>query len=606
MLILLRCDGGGRLGVGHVIRSLALAEEAVAAGHDVVVAGHFEGSFLAGQLAAAPVEVAALVAPLSAGDQRDLIDLVGRLRPDVLHVDSYEAPVGLGELVAPVVRSMPLRSMPLGSMVLSNMEDGTFGRRPADVVVDPTLGAELSARPDDGSPWLLRGSRYMPVRRRVIGARRRVAGDPVGGTGDLADVELGQAARSVLVVMGGTDPVGLTPSVVELLARTGLALEVTAIAVGENAERVRAAVAGSRLSLNVLAPVDDLAAMMAGQDLVITAAGTSVWELCCLGVPMAVVWAVDNQREGYERVVAAGAGVGLGGPELGGPELGGPVVGGDELGGDELGWPVLGGDELGGPEGGAAQRAVGLLSRVLTHSRVRAGLAAEARGIVDGLGAWRVVRMWEQAGRQPLPQSSADGRPIRLPTVGAAGLTARPATLEDSRQLWEWRNDPATRAGSRSSAEVPWDDHLRWLTASLTRADRMLLVVEEPAGTPGAAGVVDPAGTPGAAGLVDPAGSVHPVGTVRWDLTGEREWEVSVTVAPDRRGRSLARALLRAGEAALSEATRASGTDVTSYLAVVHIDNRVSVRLFETSAYVPDLPPDPRGFMRFRKTARVA
>jgi len=29
------------------------------------------------------------------------------------------------------------------------------------------------------------------------------------------------------------------------------------------------------------------------------------------------------------------------------------------------------------------------------------------------------------------------------------------------------------------------------------------------------------------------------------------------------------------------------------------------VRLFETSAYVPDLPPDPRGFMRFRKVARV-
>jgi spore coat polysaccharide biosynthesis predicted glycosyltransferase SpsG len=214
MRVLLRCDGGGRLGVGHVMRSLALAEAAVAAGHDVVVAGHFEGSFLGGQLAAAPVEVAQIAA-LAGGDPRPLIDLVGRLRPDVLHVDSYAASGRLAELVA----SAGVEA------VVSNMEDGTFGRRPADVVVDPTLGAELSARPDDGSTWLLRGSRYTPVRQRVIEARRRVVDDNVGkaARGE-HDIAVGDVARSVLVVMGGTDPVGLAPVAVGLLARTGLAV----------------------------------------------------------------------------------------------------------------------------------------------------------------------------------------------------------------------------------------------------------------------------------------------------------------------------------------------------------------------------------------------
>ena len=36
MRVLVRCNGGGSLGVGHVIRSLALAEAAVAAGHEVI------------------------------------------------------------------------------------------------------------------------------------------------------------------------------------------------------------------------------------------------------------------------------------------------------------------------------------------------------------------------------------------------------------------------------------------------------------------------------------------------------------------------------------------------------------------------------------------
>jgi spore coat polysaccharide biosynthesis predicted glycosyltransferase SpsG/GNAT superfamily N-acetyltransferase len=545
------------------MRSLALAEAAVAAGHDVVVAGSFEGSFLLGQLAAAPVEVVHLEAPGPDAGPDPILELLQRFRPDVLHVDSYLAWDRPRALVPSTGVDAGGDGKDSTSVVVSNMEDGLFGRRPADVVVDPTLGAELSARPQDGTTWLLRGSRYTPVRQRVIDARRQGHRHNVGGVAAADDDagRVGQVAGSVLVVMGGTDPVCLAPGAVALLARTGLVLEVTVIAVGENAGRARAAAEGSLLSLNVLAPVDDLAAMMAAHDLVISAAGTSIWELCCIGVPTAIIWAVDNQREGYERVVAAGAAIGLGGPDLGGP---GP------------------GDEC----------AVDLLRTALTDSEMRDRLVRAGRQVVDGLGAWRVVRMWEQA----LSLRS-------LPVIGSADLVARPATLADSRRLWQWRNDPATRAGSRSSAEVGWDDHLRWFTASLGRTDRILLVVEDPAG---------------------------PVGTVRWDLVHEPEggqgsnhdWEVSITVAPERRGQNLARPLLRAGEVALSEnmssenmssetmssetMSEASRSRRTSaYLAVVNIGNPSSMRLFETSVYVPDLPPDPRGFMRFRKDARV-
>jgi len=497
------------MGVGHVTRSLALAEAAVAAGHDVVLAGYFEGSFVHRQLAAGPVEVVELAAPLAGRDLTSVIDLVRGPGPDVVHLDSYEAGDGVG---------------PGSGVVLSNMEDGTFGRRPAAVVIDPTLGAELAPRPDDGSPFLLRGSRYAPMRQRVLDARRRGAG-----------MATADSARRVLIVMGGTDPVGLTPAAAGLLASTGLALEVTAIAVGENAERARAAARGSAMSLTVLDPVDDLASVMSGQDLVISAAGTSVWELCCIGVPMALIRAVDNQRDGYDRAVAADAAAGLGGPEL--LEAGG----------------------LG------AQRAAELLRRLLTAPRKRADMRLAGRRAVDGLGAWRVVRTWEQALRLG---SAAPSEPP------APALTARPAGMDDARLLWQWRNDQGTRSGSRSSAEVTWDEHLGWLTASLARSDRVLLVVED---------------------------ALRPVGTVRWDLASQGEWEVSITVAPERRGQSLARPLLRAGEVTLADQAASKGTRLTAYLAVVNVDNAASVRLFESCAYLPDQPPDPRGFMRFRK-----
>ena len=297
MQVLLLCDGGGSMGVGRGARGGAGGGGAGGAGCGVGGAGRVGGRFGGGQLAAAQVEGVRLAAPRADHDLQPVIDLVSERRPDVVHVDSYEAPARLREL---------------GELVLSNVEDGSFGRRTADVVVDPTLGAELVARPDDGSTatcLLLRGSRYAPMRQRVIDARRM-------------SKAIGEVARRVLVVMGGTDPVGLAPAAVKLLASTGLALEVTVIAVGENAERARVAAHGSALSLSILAPVDDLAAMMSGQDLVVSAAGTSVWELCCIGVPMALIRAVDNQRDGYDRAVAAGAAAGPGGPEP--VEQGGP------------------------------------------------------------------------------------------------------------------------------------------------------------------------------------------------------------------------------------------------------------------------------------------
>jgi len=197
-----------------------------------------------------------------------------------------------------------------------------------------------------------------------------------------------------------------------------------------------------------------------------------------------------------------------------------------------------------------------------------AGLAHAGRDVVDGLGAWRVVRTWEQALRV-----GPTARPA------STGMAARPAGMHDARRLWEWRNDPGTRASSRNGDLIPLVQHLAWLETSLAREDRKLLLAED---------------------------EIGPVGTVRWDRRGGGEWEVSITVAPERRGQSLARPLLRAAEVALSDVAASTGTHVTAYLAVVHVDNAASVRLFESSAYVPDLPPNPRGLMRFRKVAPVA
>ncbi|GAA2169572.1 GNAT family N-acetyltransferase [Pedococcus bigeumensis] len=214
------------------------------------------------------------------------------------------------------------------------------------------------------------------------------------------------------------------------------------------------------------------------------------------------------------------------------------------------------------------------LAGVLGDRGLRHEMASAAGRVVDGLGAWRLVSSFEDV--------VAGARPSR----GPGEVVVRAATMADAELLWHWRNDPATRENSRSHEEVPLESHLAWLGASLARDDRRLLVGEV-------------------------AG--RPVGTVRWDHEGAGEWEVSITVAPDSRGRGVASGLLAAGEDWLSrEATAvhhpaapAGGTGqragVAAYLAAVHTANTASRRLFLGSGYLPDLPADADGFERFVK-----
>jgi spore coat polysaccharide biosynthesis predicted glycosyltransferase SpsG len=533
MRLLLRCDGGPGIGVGHVVRSLAIAQEATARGHEVGLLGRIEGDFLT-QLADEVGPGLTLLGPSRSDQPAELAAAAQGF--DVLHVDHYEVPDGLAKALSGY-QSEPVGAPGPARPLLSVMADGVHGAQPADLLTDPTVESELSPAPARAT-WHLRGARYVALRRSVTELR------PAPGADESHTVDSAPDERPtrVLVVMGGTDAAQCAPLVVDALAATGARLDVTVVSSPSTAAALAHRADSWNGSLRVTPPVPDLPSAMAEADLVVSAAGTSVWELCAMARPMAVVAVVENQGPGYAAVVRAGAAVGLGGP-----------------------------DEL-----ADTAATAGLLGPVLAQPGLRSGLAARASELVDGQGAWRLVSSFEAvlAGATP--------------TRGPGPVTMRPATEADAEELWRWRNDPDTRANSRSHEPVPLPDHLRWLRASLARGDRQLLV-----------------------GEVDEV----PVGTVRWDLERPGEWEVSITVAPESRGQRLGAPLLAAAEAwlagALSSATggAAPGGDpaavggLTAYLAAVHTGNAASPRLFLGAGYLPDLPADGDGFERFVKVA---
>lgn len=123
-------------------------------------------------------------------------------------------------------------------------------------------------------------------------------------------------------------------------------------------------------------------------------------------------------------------------------------------------------------------------------------------------------------------------------------MKVRPATMEDALDVLEWRNDPTTRAMSRTTDVVEREGHLAWFERTIG-SDRTSLLIGEHEG--------------------------HKVGMVRIDADGE----VSINLNPASRGKGLARPFL----------TAALDTAEGPFIAEIKPENTASIRLFEGAGF---------------------
>ncbi|MEV4411159.1 spore coat protein [Catellatospora sp. NPDC049609] len=332
----LRCDAGATRGVGHLVRCVALAEELATRGVQPVFLGD------PGGLPWAAEQLARRGFPRHPG-------------PDT--PDAMLAAVKEHGLAAAVLDSYTLDPGCAGALreqrvpVLA-VVDGDLRGQDADLYLDQNLDAELSAPPLPADAVRLAGLRYVLLRDDVT--RLRPAHPPRRPA---------SARPRVLAFFGGTDAFSAAPPLCRLVLGTGLPVELTVVAGTPALHRELLMLHGlPEQELRVITPTDRLPALVAESDLVVSASGTSTWELLCLGAAAAMVWVVDNQRLGYDRVVARGLAAGLG----------------------HL-------PDLTDPDGTHALAARDTLRRLMSSPNARAAASARALGAVDGLGRARVA-----------------------------------------------------------------------------------------------------------------------------------------------------------------------------------------------------------------------
>jgi spore coat polysaccharide biosynthesis protein SpsF len=280
-LALIRCDGGGKFGYGHVKRMIALGR-ALRDCESIGVSFALNGD----DAALAPIRRAGFEAT-KIPSHAALAALVKAQKPDLLILDGREGPTR-GEAEA-------LRG---DVTLLAAIDDGSDLRLACDFAYYPPVPQAQAL------DWT--GARTVPR----IGWEWSL----LGLNPHLTPVRGHSHRPTLLVAMGGSDPSGLTLRAARALTLLDPVLRIRFV-IGsgmKDARKVAAAIVAMKSNYETVEGADDLSTEYASADLALCAFGVTAYELAAFGVPALYLCLTEDHARSASAFGAAGMGASLG------------------------------------------------------------------------------------------------------------------------------------------------------------------------------------------------------------------------------------------------------------------------------------------------------
>jgi UDP-2,4-diacetamido-2,4,6-trideoxy-beta-L-altropyranose hydrolase len=281
MKLLIRADASARMGTGHVMRCLSLAQGWRQAGQEAFFLMKETTPALEQRLQSEGFDIARLDA--TAGDAAETARFAREHNAGWVIADGYHFDAGFQQAIKTA-----------GLRLLLVDDYGHASHYSADYVLNQNLQAKADFYAQrEPHTRLLLGTRYALLRRQFNewrGWKR----------------EFPAAARRVLVTLGGSDPDNVTGRVIGELTQIA-GLEVRVLIGGSNPHRyhLQTEIRNSKSEINFIVDAPNMPALMAWADAAIAAGGTTSWELAFMGLPSLVLVLADNQRAVADALAAA-------------------------------------------------------------------------------------------------------------------------------------------------------------------------------------------------------------------------------------------------------------------------------------------------------------
>lgn len=290
--LIIRADAGPRMGAGHVMRCLALAQAWQDEGGSVLFVTTLKSGALLERIEREGIEVVEMKAkPGGEEDASIASDLVRQSGAVWVAVDGYH----FGADYQKRIKASGVRLLFLDDY-------GHAEHYCSDVVLNQNIGDwESTYVRREPFTRLLLGSRYLLLRREFQRWRDFKREIPTQG-------------RKVLVTLGGGDTSRITAKVIRALSALPVDdLEVSVIIAGDAwTDGLDAMGVESDVNIELVRDATDVAERMSRSDVAITGGGGTCWEAAFMGLPCLAVVMAENQRIVVDALVKAGVTESLG------------------------------------------------------------------------------------------------------------------------------------------------------------------------------------------------------------------------------------------------------------------------------------------------------
>lgn len=289
MILYVRADADGKIGVGHIMRCIALAQAWKDQGREVTFISHCESEALKEKIQREGFRFITLkdVHPNSS-DLANTLSILANKSYDQkkwLVLDGYHFTPGYQKAI---------RDAGVHLLVIDDMDH--LPNYHADILLNQNINAPDLKYKCDADTTLLLGTRYVLLRREFLEYRN-------------FNRQIPERAKNILVTLGGGDPDNVTLKVVEalkLLDEPDIMVRIIVGPTNPHRETLRKAIAHTHFEAEILINPNDMPELMAWADLAIAGGGGTSLERCFMSLPSLVITIAENQIEATRALRARG------------------------------------------------------------------------------------------------------------------------------------------------------------------------------------------------------------------------------------------------------------------------------------------------------------
>lgn len=293
MRIGIRVDSSNQIGYGHVIRCLALASELRRRGHQCIfICLEFEGNSIGllksygyKVLSSRPssnISVISFNGSINYDDSKNTLDILAKESYDWLVIDHYFIDNKWEKLASKYCKKI---------LVIDDFFDREHY---CDLFLNPNKALDAKE---------IQKHKFPTKCRFLVGPKFALLREDFSNLRRAANMKFRPISRitNILVMTGGVDQFNIANSVLIGLNKCTIPnrLNITVL-LGSCSPGIEAVKRFSKADhindISVLSDVSDVHKLMQNADIVVSTAGSTAWEICCLGLASILIPVTDNQK----------------------------------------------------------------------------------------------------------------------------------------------------------------------------------------------------------------------------------------------------------------------------------------------------------------------